>query len=32
MTTQMRVLLLVLQVAAIAVGIWLGVLAYDAVT
>ena len=32
MTTRMRVFLLLLQLAAIAVGIWLGVTAYDAWT
>jgi hypothetical protein len=31
-TTQLRVLLLALQVAAIAVGIWLGTIVYDAVS
>jgi hypothetical protein len=31
-TTQMRVLLLVLQVVAIAVGIWLGSIAWTAVS
>ncbi len=30
MTTRMRVLLLVLQVVAVAVGIWLGAIAYEA--
>ena len=32
MSTAMRVLLLVLQALAIALGIWLGVAAYTAVT
>jgi hypothetical protein len=32
MTTRMRILLLVLQAVAIAAGIWLGVMAYDAWT
>jgi hypothetical protein len=31
-TTRTRVVLLVLQVVAIAVGIWLGVLFFDGVT
>jgi hypothetical protein len=30
MTTPMRILLLVLQAVAVAVGIWLGVMAYNA--
>lgn len=30
MTTRMRVFLLVLQLGAVAVGIWLGVIAYNA--
>ena len=32
MTTQMRVILLLLQVAAIAIGIWLGVIVWNAVS
>ncbi len=32
MTTQMRVVLLLLQVVAIAVGIWLGVIVWNAVS
>ncbi len=32
MTTQMRVVLLALQVLAIAAGIWLGAIVWDAVS
>ena len=32
MTTQLRVILLLLQVAAIATGIWLGVIVWNAVS
>jgi hypothetical protein len=32
MSTRMRVVLLVLQVGAIAIGIWLGMVVYDALT
>jgi hypothetical protein len=32
MTTQLRVVLLLLQVVAIAVGIWLGVIVWNAVS
>jgi hypothetical protein len=32
MSTQMRVVLLALQVVAIALGIWLGSIAFDALT
>ncbi len=32
MTTQLRVILLLLQVVAIAVGIWLGVIVWNAVS
>jgi hypothetical protein len=32
MTTQLRIILLVLQVAAIAVGIWLGSIVWNAVS
>jgi len=31
-TTRLRVVLLVLQVVAIAVGVWLGVIAWNAVS
>ena len=32
MTTQMRVVLLVLQVVAVAIGIWLGTVVWQAVS
>ena len=32
MTTQLRVILLLLQVVAIAIGIWLGVIVWNAVS